>query len=240
MEIADLVLDRPGQARVAQGDRARPARPRPPLPAGLLQAPHRAGLGALGGVGRRPGRHRATGTRTTESGGSRCGPGPPWSRAAGARHRLTMRILVTGADGQLGQDLLSACRARCQPVGAAATCGRPKGHPTGDHEVLATDIANMRVDDRDAVQTAFRAFRPELVLHGGALTAVDLCESEVDLAYAVNAVGHPQRGRGRRRGRGPHGLRLDRLRLRRHLGAALPGVGPPQPPVGLRRLQAGR
>jgi dTDP-4-dehydrorhamnose reductase len=47
----------------------------------------------------------------------------------------------------------------------------------------------MRVDDRDAVLTTFTAFRPELVLHGGAMTEVDLCESEIDLAYAVNAVG---------------------------------------------------
>jgi dTDP-4-dehydrorhamnose reductase len=45
------------------------------------------------------------------------------------------------------------------------------------------------VEDRDAVQGVFAWFRPELVLHGGALTAVDLCETEVDLAYAVNAVG---------------------------------------------------
>jgi dTDP-4-dehydrorhamnose reductase len=47
----------------------------------------------------------------------------------------------------------------------------------------------MKVDDRDAVLHTFFDFRPELVLHGGAITAVDLCESEIDLAYAVNAVG---------------------------------------------------
>ena len=55
--------------------------------------------------------------------------------------------------------------------------------------MLATDVHNMKVDDRDAVLHTFMAFRPELVLHGGALTAVDLCETEVDLAYAVNGVG---------------------------------------------------
>ena len=33
-----------------------------------------------------------------------------------------------------------------------------------------------------SVLTTFAAFRPELVLHGGALTAVDLCETEVDTA----------------------------------------------------------
>jgi dTDP-4-dehydrorhamnose reductase len=47
----------------------------------------------------------------------------------------------------------------------------------------------MRVDDRDAVQFTFESFQPDVVLHGGALTAVDLCETEVDLAYAVNALG---------------------------------------------------
>jgi len=58
-----------------------------------------------------------------------------------------------------------------------------------EHEVLGTDIGTMPVDDRDAVLTTFAAFRPELVLHGGALTAVDRCETEADLAFAVNAVG---------------------------------------------------
>ena len=55
--------------------------------------------------------------------------------------------------------------------------------------MLSTDIDTMRVDDRDAVLGVFTAFRPELVLHGGALTAVDLCETEVDTAFAVNATG---------------------------------------------------
>ena len=55
-EIADAVLDALGQARVAQGDRPRPARPRPALPARLHQDPDRARLGAdhrlRGGTGR--------------------------------------------------------------------------------------------------------------------------------------------------------------------------------------------
>jgi dTDP-4-dehydrorhamnose reductase len=55
--------------------------------------------------------------------------------------------------------------------------------------VLGTDIDNMRVEDRDAVWQTFVDFRPELVLHGGAVTAVDLCETEVDTAFAVNGIG---------------------------------------------------
>jgi dTDP-4-dehydrorhamnose reductase len=101
-----------------------------------------------------------------------------------------VRVLVTGADGQLGRDLLDALAGRVPVGGRRCSLLAPEGPLSGlDYEVLATDIGNMRVDDRDAVQSTFRSFRPDVVLHGGALTAVDACETEVDLAYAVNAVG---------------------------------------------------
>jgi dTDP-4-dehydrorhamnose reductase len=43
--------------------------------------------------------------------------------------------------------------------------------------------------DRASVRAAVEAFRPDLVLHGGAYTAVDACESDPDTAYAVNSLG---------------------------------------------------
>ena len=43
--------------------------------------------------------------------------------------------------------------------------------------------------DRTAVRDAVEAFRPDIVLHGGAYTAVDACESDPDTAFAVNALG---------------------------------------------------
>ncbi len=101
-----------------------------------------------------------------------------------------MRILITGADGQLGRDLRDCLEGTVPQGGVRCALLGPEGPRDGlSHEVLATDIHNMRVDDRDAVLDTFFRFRPEVVLHGGALTAVDLCESEVDLAYAVNALG---------------------------------------------------
>ena len=101
-----------------------------------------------------------------------------------------MRILITGANGQLGHDLQDALAGRVPDGGRRCALLGPEGDRPGlDHEILATDIDTMRVEDRDAVLSAFTDFRPELVLHGGALTAVDLCETEVDLAFAVNAVG---------------------------------------------------
>jgi dTDP-4-dehydrorhamnose reductase len=101
-----------------------------------------------------------------------------------------MRILITGADGQLGHDLRDALAGRVPAGGRRCALLGPEGPRPGlEHEVLATDTRTMRVDDRDAVLTTFSAFRPELVLHGGALTAVDRCETDVDLAFAVNAMG---------------------------------------------------
>ncbi len=101
-----------------------------------------------------------------------------------------MRVLITGANGQLGQDLIDCLAGRVPVGGRRCALLGPEGPRHGlDHEVLATDIDTMRVDDRDAVLATFSAFRPELVLHGGAFTAVERCESEVDAAYAVNAAG---------------------------------------------------
>lgn len=101
-----------------------------------------------------------------------------------------MRVLVTGADGQLGRDLLDCLAGRVPAGGRRCALLGPEGPRHGlNHEVLGTDIDTMRVEDRDAVLATFSAFRPELVLHGGALTAVERCETEADLAFAVNAVG---------------------------------------------------
>ncbi len=101
-----------------------------------------------------------------------------------------MRILITGADGQLGRDLQDCLAGRVPAGGRRCALLGPEGPRQGlEHEVLATDIDTMRVDDREAVLHTFVSFRPELVLHGGALTAVDRCETEPDTAFAVNAVG---------------------------------------------------
>jgi len=101
-----------------------------------------------------------------------------------------VRILITGANGQLGSDLTDCLAGRVPAGGRRCALLGPEGPREGlRHEVLATDIDTMRVDDRDAVLTTFMAFRPELVLHGGAFTAVERCETEVDAAYAVNAIG---------------------------------------------------
>jgi dTDP-4-dehydrorhamnose reductase len=103
-----------------------------------------------------------------------------------------LRVLVTGGNGQLGRDVRDVLAGKT-PVGGvtseeAATGVLPPVR-AGAYDVLSTDIDTLDLCDRDAVRAAVAAFRPGLVLHGGAFTAVDACESDPDTAFAVNALG---------------------------------------------------
>jgi dTDP-4-dehydrorhamnose reductase len=101
-----------------------------------------------------------------------------------------LRVLVTGGRGQLGRDLCDVL-AGGLPDGGLADDGTGilPAVPPGRFEVCSTDIDTLDVVDRDAVRAAVETFRPDLVLHGGAYTAVDNCESDPDTAFAVNALG---------------------------------------------------
>ena len=80
-----------------------------------------------------------------------------------------MRVLVTGAGGQLGRDTVIACAA------------------AGD-DVTGLDRTALNVVDRDAVLGAVTTLRPDAVIHCAAWTAVDACESDQARAMAANAL----------------------------------------------------
>ena len=102
------------------------------------------------------------------------------------------RVLVTGGNGQLGRDVRDVL------AGAVPAGGVPASEldgtllpsvEAGTFEVLSTDIDTLDLVNRAAVRDAVEGFRPDLILHGGAYTAVDACESDPDTAFAVNAMG---------------------------------------------------
>ncbi len=99
-----------------------------------------------------------------------------------------MRILVTGARGQLGTDLLAALSGE---VPAGGLTDDPRTGRLGTREacdVTGTDLPELDITDRSAVLRTLTDLRPEVVIHGAAFTAVDACESDPDTAFAVNAL----------------------------------------------------
>ena len=77
-----------------------------------------------------------------------------------------MKILLTGADGQLGQALCASLPAEL--------------------ELIATARRQLDLSDPDACRSAVQNLRPDWVINAGAYTSVDKAESEPELAQAVN------------------------------------------------------
>jgi dTDP-4-dehydrorhamnose reductase len=79
-----------------------------------------------------------------------------------------MRILIVGRHGQVSRELQLAL---------------------GDsHELLLPGREQLDLSDPAAIRRTVRELRPELVINPAAHTAVDLAESEPELAFAINAT----------------------------------------------------
>ncbi len=92
-----------------------------------------------------------------------------------------MRLLLTGASGQLGSYLLKHLRAMNRDV--AAWSGSRTGELFG-YPLLPVELARA-----DAVRAAYRRCRPDIVIHAAALSSVAGCYKEPARAEAVNLNG---------------------------------------------------
>lgn len=81
-----------------------------------------------------------------------------------------MKILVTGASGQLGYDVERELERR-------------------GIEHLGTSSKELDITDRAAVERLMAAYRPDAAIHCAAYTKVDLAEDEPERCWAVNADG---------------------------------------------------
>ena len=80
-----------------------------------------------------------------------------------------MKVLLTGANGQLG-----CCFIDKFPI---------------DWILLATDSQQLDITDNLAVNNFINEHRPDVIVNAAAYTAVDMAEDEQDLAYQVNEIG---------------------------------------------------
>ena len=79
-----------------------------------------------------------------------------------------MKILVTGAEGMLGRTLMRRLNG---------------------HDCRGTDIGDCDLTKGSDVEALIGEVKPDVVIHGAAMTAVDDCETQQDLAFAVNVRG---------------------------------------------------
>lgn len=81
-----------------------------------------------------------------------------------------MKVLVTGANGQLGYDVIKLLDSECI-------------------EFLGTDRESLDITNEEQVTRVICDYNPDVVIHCAAYTAVDKAEDEKELCYAINVLG---------------------------------------------------
>ena len=80
------------------------------------------------------------------------------------------KVLVTGGSGQLGYDLIKKLKEL-------------------NIEVLAPTTNEMDITDKNCVTSVINDFKPDVIYHCAAYTAVDKAEEEKEICYNVNVNG---------------------------------------------------
>lgn len=81
-----------------------------------------------------------------------------------------MKILITGANGQLGRELT-------------------KQYSGKNVELILTDVADLDITNIEKVYEFVNEKSPDVIINCAAHTAVDKCETDVDNAYKINTIG---------------------------------------------------
>lgn len=80
------------------------------------------------------------------------------------------KLLITGCSGQLGRALNRVYEGE-------------------QVQIINTDVPELDITNLDAVMRFVREQKPEVIMNCAAMTAVDLCESQYEKAFQINAVG---------------------------------------------------
>lgn len=81
-----------------------------------------------------------------------------------------MKVLITGANGQLGRELT-------------------KQYKEKNVELILTDVAELDITNVEMVNKFVKENNPTVIINCAAHTAVDKCETDIDNAYKINAIG---------------------------------------------------
>ncbi len=91
-------------------------------------------------------------------------------KKSGGQELIMTKILVTGANGMLGQDLCPILEEN-------------------GYTVIRTDIDNLDITNFDSVQNVLNSEKPDIVIHCAAYTNVDKAEEDIETARLINKTG---------------------------------------------------
>lgn len=93
-----------------------------------------------------------------------------------------MNLLITGVNGQLGNELVALLRTKSSELGEISSLYE-------DCNVTAVDIDKLDITDLDQVFELVSTVQPDVVINCAAMTDVNGCETEYETAMRVNAIG---------------------------------------------------
>lgn len=93
-----------------------------------------------------------------------------------------MRILITGSNGQLGNELQKIVATGKAEIGAVS-------EEIKNAEVFAMDVDTLDITNLEQVKKVLNEVKPDVVINCAAATNVDGCEANQDLAFKINSLG---------------------------------------------------
>ncbi len=92
-----------------------------------------------------------------------------------------MKLLITGAKGQLGNELLLQLRQKGSALG-------PLPKQLENAQVHGIDLEEGDLSQKETTFSLLKKFCPDVVINCAAFTQVDRCETEKDIAFKGNAL----------------------------------------------------
>lgn len=93
-----------------------------------------------------------------------------------------MKILITGAKGQLGNELTSIINSGKSEIGDMPSYVK-------EYEVIALDVDKLDITNLSQVKEVIRIENPDVIINCAAATNVDGCETDKGFAFKVNTLG---------------------------------------------------